>query len=461
MTAADGLQVVLFLTYFCNALLAVLLAWTGRSFPGAWLWVLAQGLLALGTLFDTLPAGVPTWIPLVIGNSAYIAASLVYSHSVWSFRFGGRFPREFYLFVPAIVLSFFLVRNEPHLVRSLVFSTWMAVGALTTSALLLWKVDRRYWVSNGLTALPFLFLGGVSAFRLVHLVELPGSLDESVLTEVNVWYVGGAILLSTVTLFGYFMMAALRASQVMAEKDAEIEARNRKLEESGRAKDLFFSIIAHDLRGPIGGAARYTRKHLLGKMSGLEAKYTEVETLASALEKTYEFLEKLLWWSRAQLQDWAPDRRAFDLVLVIEASVNLVRPAADLKQISLVHAITVRPQPVADPESVQLILGNLLANAVKFSLPGREVRVEVTLDEERCRITVVDSGVGMDRATLARLFRIEDKLTTHGTSGERGSGLGLLLAHSLAERNGGGIVMESQPGVGTRATLWLPLTASG
>jgi signal transduction histidine kinase len=456
VTTPEGLQVILFLTYFCNALLAVLLAWTGRSFPGAWFWVLAQGLLALGTLFDCLPASVPTWIPLVIGNSAYILACIVYSHSVWNFRFDRRFPRAVYILAPVIVLSFFLVRTQPHVVRSLVSSAWMAVGSLTTSTLLLWRVERRYWLSNGLTALPFLFLGVVSAFRIFHLAELPGALDENVLTEVNVWYVGGAILLSTVTLFGYFMMVGLRSSQVMAQQDAEIEARNRKLEESGRAKDLFFSIIAHDLRGPIGGAARYTRKHLLGKMSGLEAKYAEVETLASALEKTNEFLEKLLWWSRAQLQDWVPDRRAFDLCPVIDASVNLVRSAADLKQIALVNAAGICPWPVADPESVQLILGNILSNAVKFSLPGREVRIEVRENDGHCEITVADEGVGMDATTIARLFRIEDKLTTHGTSGERGSGLGLLLAQSLAQRNGGTVVIESQPGAGTRATLSLP-----
>jgi signal transduction histidine kinase len=66
----------------------------------------------------------------------------------------------------------------------------------------------------------------------------------------------------------------------------------------------------------------------------------------------------------------------------------------------------------------------------------------------------------MDASTLDRLFRIEDKLSTHGTSGERGSGMGLILSQSLAERNRGSIAMESSPGVGTTATLWLPLSTS-
>jgi signal transduction histidine kinase len=210
------------------------------------------------------------------------------------------------------------------------------------------------------------------------------------------------------------------------------------------------------LRGPIGGAARYVRKHLLAKMTGLEAKFAEVETLASALEKTNEFLEQLLWWSRAQQQDWLPARQTVDLAVALEQAVASVRSAAKLKEIAVDIVPGAYPEPVADPESVQLIIGNLLTNAVKFSLPGHRVKVEVEEVEGLCRITVEDQGIGMDQATLDRLFRIEDKLTTHGTSGERGSGMGLLLAQSLAERNRGGIVVDSEPGIGTRATLWLP-----
>ncbi len=272
----------------------------------------------------------------------------------------------------------------------------------------------------------------------------------------NAWYMLGSILVSTVTLFGYFMMTGIRFEQILYRKDDEIEARNRKLLESSRAKDLFFSIIAHDLRGPIGGAARYARKHLFGKMTGLEAKYNEVETLASALEKTNEFLEKLLWWSRTQLQDWVPVPRRIDLHQVFGQTLALIRSAAEAKEISIQMNAEVDVQPVADPESVQLILANLLSNAVKFSLPGRRVWLAASEKSGLCLISVQDEGVGMDAPTLDRLFRIEDKLTTHGTSGERGSGLGLILSQSLAERNSGGITIESQPGVGTLATLWLP-----
>ena len=451
------LSLVLFLVYLGNGLLSVVVAWTGRSFPGAWLWVLAQALMALGALLVFLRPWVPAWIPVVAGNSAYLAATLLFSHSIWVFRFRNRFPRGLYGFVLLAVASFALVVEQPYAVRVEVFSVWMVLGSMFAGALLVWRLERPYRTANGLTSIPFWATGIATAFRLWANLDGVGGMEAPLSSGgANGLYMIGSILISPVTLFGYFMMAGLRAEQIVFQKDVEIEARNRKLTESSRSKDLFFSIIAHDLRGPIGGAARYVRKHLLGKMTGLEAKYTEVETLASALEKTNEFLEKLLWWSRAQLQDWVPSRAALDLDWVLEQSIALVRAAAELKEIPLEVDLGPHPVVFADPESVQIILGNLLSNAVKFSLPGRTVRVRVRAQSGLARLTVQDQGVGMDQSTQDRLFRIEDKLTTHGTSGERGSGLGLLLAQSLAERNGGGIVIESQPGVGTEATLWLP-----
>lgn len=451
-----NLQLVMFLCYLTNAGLSALLVWSGRPFPGAWLWVLAQALLALGTLSDTLPPSVPPWLPLVVGNTAYTSASLAFIHSVWLFQFKTRFPRALYLIIVVQLVSFALALGQPYWVRAVVFSAWMTLGPLTTGGLLLKSVDRHSLLAHGLTALPFFALGTASLIRVGLLLAsvVQGATDQ--LGPLNVWYVSGAILLSNIILFGYFMLTRTRGEQILNQKDDEIEARNRRLVESVRTKDLFFSIVAHDLRGPIGGAARYVRKHLLAKMTGLEAKFAEVETLASALEKTNEFLEKLLWWSRAQQQDWLPARQTVDLAVALEQAVASVRSAAKLKEIAVDIVPGAYPEPVADPESVQLIIGNLLTNAVKFSLPGHRVKVEVEEVEGLCRITVEDQGIGMDQATLDRLFRIEDKLTTHGTSGERGSGMGLLLAQSLAERNRGGIVVDSEPGIGTRATLWLP-----
>jgi len=336
-----------------------------------------------------------------------------------------------------------------------VFSSWMTLGSFFTAGLLLWRVSHHYRFSNGLTAFPFLALGIGSLARVILLSIFIRGGEFGNATESNLWFVTGAILLSTITLFGYVMMTVIHSEQVLRRKDQEIEAQNRKLVEAARAKDLFFAIIAHDLRGPIGGAARYVKKHLLGKMSAGDARYAAVQTLASSLEKTNEFLEKLLWWSRTQLHDWVPKRLPLPLEEIFEQSVSLIRSHADLKELAILVSPPPYPTPSGDRECVRLILGNLLSNAVKFSHKGGSVRIQVAQECSVCRITVEDQGVGIDQASLGRLFRIEDKLTTLGTSEEQGNGLGLILVRNLAERNGGRVTLESELGRGTRATLWL------
>ena len=456
----NDLHTILFMTYLTNAALSSLLAWSGRYFRGSWLWVIAQSLLALGTVSDALPNSVPSWIPLILGNSAYAAATVVFFHSLWIFRFPSRFPRWIYLLIPVQLVSFAVLLNQPYLERAQIFSFWMTLGPLTNTGLLLWKINHRWFWTNSLTALPFLCRGLSSLVRIFALAAIPEPTANQGQGQLNVVYVTGAILLSTITLFGYFMMTRIQAERVVYERDEEIKAQNRELVEAARAKDLFFAIVSHDLRGPIGGAARYVRKHLFGKMSGLEARFVEVGTLAASLEKTNDFLEKLLWWSRSQLKDWTPTRGPVSLEGLLESCLSLIRSSASLKEITIHIQPGPHPRPVGDPESIQLILGNLLSNAVKFSFPGTTVSVAVAVVSERCRITVADEGVGMDVQTLDRLFRIEDKLTTSGTGDEQGGGLGLILAQSLATRNGGEITIESRPGLGTQAHLWLPLAVT-
>jgi signal transduction histidine kinase len=451
------LTFVLFLTYSANSLISAMMAWSGRSFRGAWLWVGGQALLATGALFIFFRDAMPLWVSVIGGNTSYVAACLVFAHAVWVFRFSRPFPRVSYLIFLLVPLSLIFVAGQPFVVRTLASSLWVGVGTLFVGGLLVWRMEPQFRLANSTTALPFLAVGLASLVRLVlNFIEATPQ-DFHHQASYNLWYLLGANFISPVTLLGYFMMTGIRLEQTLHRKDVEIESRNRQLLESARAKDLFFSLVAHDLRGPIGGAARFARKHLLGKMTGLEAKHLEVETLTSSLEKTQEFLEKLLWWSKAQLLDWVPALRPIDLAASFDQAVQLVLPLAEPKEVALVVEPGPYPKPVADPESVQLILVNLLTNAVKFSVPRSAVRLSACQDGELCRVSVADQGVGMDQETVGRLFRIEDKLTTSGTSGESGSGIGLILAKSLAERNQGAITLESQPEIGTTVHLWLSM----
>lgn len=455
-----NLQVLLCLTYVTNAVLAAFLAGSGLSFRGAWLWVLAQVLLALGTVGDALPASTPQWIPLVAGNSCYALASLCYIHSIWVFRFRTRFSLLWYSVGLLQVLSFAWAYGQLYTYRAIIFSFWMALGPSLTAVSLLWRIERRFRLANTLTALPFLLLGMASVSRIYLLQHYTTRGQYMQIAEQNIWYTAGAILLSTITLFGYFMMSWLQTLQTLKAKDSEIESRNKRLQEANRTKDLFFAIIAHDIREPIGGAARYVRKHLIAKFRKNNGNSSDVETLASSLEKTQEYLDKLLWWSKTQLQDWCPDQDEIAALDCVNQALKLHASRCETKRISVRiegdRSITLR----TDPESVQLMLSNLVSNAIKYSRPGQAIQVMLDKDGAFCRIAIEDHGVGMDRETLGKLFRIESKLSALGTLSESGNGLGLILTKSLAERTGSRIQLDSRLGEGTRASLWIPLACT-
>lgn len=451
------LSVILWLSYIANALLSLILASSGPKFKGAWLWVIAQSLMALATVCDGFASGAPPWVSAVLGNSLYAGASIFYSHSVWVFSKQEPFPHRLYFLIPLQVLTFLFAATQTYLIQTTTFSVWMSIGPLMTGIILLKNLEARYGVARYLTTLPFLVLSASSFMRIILILVSAGTGTVVAASPLNAWYIGGAILLSTIMLFGYFMLSAVRHQQELEEKDREIRARNEQLLEANKAKDLFFTIVAHDLRAPIGGAARYARKHLFGKLTGLEAKYSEVETLTASLEKTNDFLEKLLWWSRAQLQDWTPSMERISLGDCVRDSINMVSTLASVKNISIKLGSSPPPEVSADPESIKLVLSNLLSNAIKFSKPDQEIRIHTIVEGDSGCIIIEDDGIGMDRETISRLFRIENKLSTLGTQNERGSGLGLILAKSLIERNCGSISLASSPGVGTKATIRLPL----
>lgn len=458
MTGLPDLQIILCLVYMTNAALSAVLASFGPKFRGARLWVVAQTLLALGTLADTLPRGVPSWIPLIAGNTCYAASCLCYAHSVWVFRFERRFPPCIYAIVAIQAASFALAFPMSYVIRALVFSAWMTAGSLITAVLLIWRADRRFWLSNGLTAFPFIVLGLSSLSRLFVIGMLSSGGEVTGDGTHNLWYVSGAILLSTIMLFGYFMMSWLQTTHILEAKDKALNEKNASLEDALRVKDTFIAVIAHDIRGPVGAAARFTRKRLVGAGKNSAIDPNHVETLAVSLEKTNEYLEKLLLWSKTQFRDWAPVAQNVSIDASVEEALAMFGSRLELKQLTIDLILKSTGLIVsADPESLRVILDNLLSNAVKYSHPGSKVSIEIRKDGDSCVVGIRDYGVGMPEATLKKLFLIEKKTSSLGTSSEMGSGLGLILAKSLADRNGCRLSIASEPGKGTLATLALPI----
>jgi signal transduction histidine kinase/CHASE1-domain containing sensor protein len=236
----------------------------------------------------------------------------------------------------------------------------------------------------------------------------------------------------------------------------EILKYSQRLEESEKAKDKFFSIIAHDLRSPFLGILGYLEllKDDYDYISS-EEKKKMISTLFTASNNIYNLLDNLLEWSRTQTDRMPFKPVVFSITETLDKNLGVLQSVANRKSISLINKISQDILVFADLNMVRTILLNLISNAVKFTEPGGSIIIRALLqgnnDDGSSMVTICveDSGVGIPEALIKKLFRLDEKVVTPGTKAEKGTGLGLILCKEFVERNGGKIWVESTPGIGS------------
>lgn len=238
----------------------------------------------------------------------------------------------------------------------------------------------------------------------------------------------------------------------------ELEARNAELQQLISIRNRFFTIIGHDIRGPIGYTGQMLDLLIKGKLSKKEEKEV-LELLVKSSKATLNLLENLLIWGRSQIGNLTANTERFGIGTQITETVELFDHAIQEKTIDLKLEIESDIQVLADKEQFKMVIRNLLSNAIKFTAPGGSI----TLTTERADqskelvLKIMDSGIGIPKVMQDKLFSTEDFHTTDGTLDEKGSGLGLKLCHELIKLNNGWIKVKSQSGKGTTFSLGLPM----
>ncbi len=236
--------------------------------------------------------------------------------------------------------------------------------------------------------------------------------------------------------------------------------KNLELKETNAAKDKFFAIIAHDLRGPTANLASFL-EHLNDTFN--DHSPTELKIILSSLYKSAEnvsvLLENLLIWAQTQLNkiDFSPTE--LKLTDIIQNSTKGLMQSADNKNISINFELNDQILVVADPNMVQTVVRNLLSNAIKFTNRGGSVIIksEVT-NMNKASVSIIDNGVGIEKTSLSKIFDITNTFHTNGTENEMSTGLGLILVKDFIEKNHGTITIDSQRGKGTIVSFTLPTT---
>lgn len=223
-------------------------------------------------------------------------------------------------------------------------------------------------------------------------------------------------------------------------------------------KDKFFSIIAHDLRSPFSslmGAAGFFRDGIY------DANQNDARELGAMMYDTARracnLVDDLLQWSRLQLLKDSLEPEHVDIKSIISEALELTAPLADAKGIQLVQEIEGPETVFIDPQAISSVVRNLVNNGVKFTPKDGQVTVRVIpLSPDVAELSVIDTGVGMSEKKIAEIRSIDEIVSTKGTDGEQGTGLGLVLSDELITKSHGTLSIESVEGTGTVVTIRIP-----
>lgn len=224
---------------------------------------------------------------------------------------------------------------------------------------------------------------------------------------------------------------------------------NKQLQESNHIKDKLFSIIGHDLRGPVGGMVQMIEIMETGAFDNQKRQQILAE-LKKQGQVTFETLTSLLTWGNTQLQGAHINPINFNPQSIIAKNIATLKTQAANKSISINDYSKEKLTAYGDPDHFDFIIRNLLSNAIKFSHPSGNIQINEILNPGNGYITfsVKDNGTGISKEKQQQ-FLTSGMSTSYGTKGEKGTGLGLLLSKEFVQANGGELWLESKEGEGT------------
>ena len=240
--------------------------------------------------------------------------------------------------------------------------------------------------------------------------------------------------------------------------------RNRELADANTTKDKFFSIISHDLKNP-AVAQRDAIQLLLDNSGQWDAASLSnyYRALLKSANGQVDLLYTLLGWAQLQTGRMPFLPAQFDLAVIIQTSISLIRNMADGKGITFDVQMPESAIVTCDKNMLTTVIRNLLTNAVKFTAIGGIVTLDILTDNSVSltpsyyTISITDTGTGMTQEQIQNLFRLDRQHSRLGTAGEQGSGLGLIVCRELLQKHGSALQIESEEGKGSR--FWFEITA--
>lgn len=251
----------------------------------------------------------------------------------------------------------------------------------------------------------------------------------------------------------FFLRGIIQDITKHQKVERELKEANQQLTELNKLKDKFFSIISHDLKSPFNGLLGVS-KMLLEKQSTFTSEQIaeSISLIYDTIQQTYKLIENLLEWSRIQTNRISFKPRKIEMKWLLNDMLMLARYTQSNKK-GIYLQTNFKEESVlvyADKDMLQTVIRNLLSNAIKFSKGGQTVQLGCQhYKDNKVLCFVQDNGIGISPENQKRLFQLDKGFTTKGTSGEKGTGLGLILCKEFVQKNGGEIWLESSKGNGS------------
>jgi two-component system sensor histidine kinase/response regulator len=355
-----------------------------------------------------------------------IASNVLFAANFW-FNSGTQGPTDLFMGL-CILLLLCIVPKQQH-------KLWVAINAGIMLVLHAIEYYHPEWIPDTYDSRSSRFFDITSCYLVVVIV---------------VYY--------TITYFrrnyDHERRSASERANAIERKNQQITQQNHDLERINEERNKLMSIIAHDLRSPLSNIQNYLELVTEYGLDTEERRMVEGDLL-KVTRRTIDMLSTLLIWSKGQMDGvnvklgYVTLREALFNTLELECSIALK------KGITLTAELDWDIKIVADNDMLQLVIRNLINNAIKFTNTGGEINFTAKLNGSECWLIVRDNGIGITEEKQSELFSLRVGATS-GTNNEKGVGLGLLLCKEFTELQGGRIWLESQPGEGTAFFVSMP-----
>lgn len=250
-----------------------------------------------------------------------------------------------------------------------------------------------------------------------------------------------------------------KLNKKLKDKSEAVIQREAQLHEINKTNTKLFSIIGHDLRGPIGGLQGILKMFTDGDISTKEL-ISFIPKLKTDVENISFTLNNLLSWGLNQLNGVVTKPKRVSLSYLVGNNIRLLSEIAKSKSIKIINQLPENPRIWADNNQIDIVIRNLLSNAIKFTPENGLITIEAQEKSDMWQVSVRDTGIGMTAEMQRSIFKDSSNITTYGTNNEKGTGLGLSLCKEMVHKNNGEIWVESIPRKGTTFYFTVPKAQS-